>query len=561
MIGTIRKHSKWLWLIIATVTIVSFVAFFNPAGRMNNPNGGGAGGDFGSVYGKKITQDEYISARNEFMLAMFFRNNYEWPDKLSDDEMARNVYERLLLIQKADDMGISVGDNEAATMANMLLRSPELVRALKINGDSVPSDVFEKLVLQPQGLTVLDFENFIRHDLAIQQLEQSLGMAGALVTPQEAASIYQGEHGELTAQIVFFSASNYLSQVQVTPEAVAQYYTNAMADYRLPDRVQVNYVVFNVTNYLTQAKEELAKTNLDQIMDNLYLRYGTNFFPDATTPDEIKAKFRDLLIRQQALADASKPANAFATTVFDLNPDKPQPADLATVAKQQGLAVKTTAPFDEQTGPREFDASAKFIQAAFDLNSDQPFAGPISCSDGVYVIALDKALPSEIPPLADIRAQVARDFQMHQAAALARNDGAAFAQNLTNSLARGGNFAVASVAAGYVPEMLSSFSLSTPELPELGGRAELSEIKQVAFTIGVGHASGFVPTQDGGFVLYVNSRQPADEAKMETDLPQFLVALRDRGESEAFNEWFASEIHNQFGNMKVFQEAVNGSGN
>ena len=40
-----------------------------------------------------------------------------------------------------------------------------------------------------------------------------MGLTGELITPQEAAAVYQREHQELSAQIVFFSASNYLASV------------------------------------------------------------------------------------------------------------------------------------------------------------------------------------------------------------------------------------------------------------------------------------------------------------------------------------------------------------
>ena len=37
-------------------------------------------GDYGTLYGHKITQQEYLDARNEFYLFYWFRNN-EWPDR------------------------------------------------------------------------------------------------------------------------------------------------------------------------------------------------------------------------------------------------------------------------------------------------------------------------------------------------------------------------------------------------------------------------------------------------------------------------------------------------
>ena len=101
----------------------------------------------------------------------------------------------------------------------------------------------------------------------MEQLQQAIGLTGELVTPQEAAAAYQRDHQELSAQIVFFSASNYLSSVTVTPAAVAQFYTNYLAEYRLPDRVQVSYVAFEVTNYLAQARAEWARTNFDEVVE------------------------------------------------------------------------------------------------------------------------------------------------------------------------------------------------------------------------------------------------------------------------------------------------------
>src|SRR5271170_2445780 len=100
MIGTIRKHSKWLWGITVPAMIISLFLFFLPSWRNG---GGGASGDFGSVYGKIITQQEYVDAVNEFKL--FYLFNYgTWPDKkanMSQKEMDQATYERLLLAQKA----------------------------------------------------------------------------------------------------------------------------------------------------------------------------------------------------------------------------------------------------------------------------------------------------------------------------------------------------------------------------------------------------------------------------------------------------------------------------
>jgi len=559
MIGTIRKHSKWLWFIIIAATIISFVFFFSPTQRMGGSGGGRANADLGSIGGKKITPDDFVSVKNEVDLFYLFHSG-EWPEKnpnVSADDFEREIYERLLLIQKAGDMGIYVGDDDVAAVANRMLNSPELAHALRINGDNVPLTVFVDQILKPEGLTAADFENFVHHTLVIEQLAQTMGLPGALVTPQEAAAVYQRENREISAQIVFFSASNYLSQVVAQPAAVAQFYTNYLAAYRLPDRVQVRYVAFEASNYLAQARNGLEKTNFDEMIEANYSRLGENYH-GAKTPAEAKAKIREAMIQQAALVNAGKDANEFANALFAMDPARAE--NLAIVAKQKGLVVGLTKPFSSQSGPEELNAPVEFASAAFKLTSDIPFAGPIAGSDAVYVIALAGQLPSEIPSLDQIRERVTRDYQFHEATALTQRAGTNFAQTVTTRLAGGKSFAATCIAAGFQPQVLPPFSLRTRELPELGDRVELNQFLQFASNIPVGHASPFVETADGGgLIVYVQSQLPLDEAAMNAELPRFTAALRQQRQNDAFNEWFNDEVRKEFGNMKIFRQPTPGA--
>ena len=529
MIGTIRKHSKALWWTIVPLTIISFVIFMG-SGPMRG-RGGRAGGNFGTINGKAITQPQYVQALNEFKLFYLFHYG-TWPDKqakVTEAQIERETYLRLFLLQKADDLGIHASLDAAAEEANRMLR------AIARKGQTISVSEFATQVLQPAGLTASDFENYARHAVVIQQLIQTIGASGVLVTPEEAASLYQRDHQEIEAQIVFFSAKNFLSAVKVTPEAVGQFYTNYLAEYRLPDRLQLNYVVFNITNYLAQSKAEWAKTNFEAQVDSIYVQYGAQAFPDAKTPEAAKEQIRDTLIRSRALAAASTEANEFARQVFALPNARAE--NLATVATQKGYEVKTTEPFAAEAGPREFVTPEGFAKTVLALTAEQPFANPVKAANGVYVIALARQLPSEIPPLADIRARVTQDYQMQQAAALARAAGTNFFVKLSINLAAGKNFASTCTADGLQPELLPPFSLSTRELPALAGRAELNQVKQTAFTTTVGHASNFQDTEDGGYVLFVQSQLPVDQAVMAAALPEFTETLRRTRENEAFNEW------------------------
>jgi hypothetical protein len=547
MIGTIRKHSGWLWFVIIAATVISFIYWGAGPSRMGGGGGGRiASSDFGSIYGHKVTQQAFIDARNGFCLFYWFRSG-EWPDKnqnFSESELDREIYIRLMLAQKANDLGIYVGNDEVVTVAN------EMLRSLGRNGQAVPLSEFEKQVLHPKGLTAEDFENFVRQYLVMEQLQQAIGMTGELITPQEAAAAYQRDHQELSAQIVFFSASNHLSSVTVTPAAVAQFYTNYLAEYRLPDRMQVSYVAFEVTNYLAQAKAEWARTNFDELVGAYFRQVGENY-RNSKSPAEAKDKIREELIRDRAGNDARKDANDFANAVFNIDPAKPE--NLATVAQQKGLSVHVTAPFADESGPEEFTAPPGFTKAAFGLTPDEPFARPVAGPDAVYVLAFANRLPSEILPLDQIRERVTQEYQWREAILLARRAGTNFVRTLTGMTADRG-FASLCVAAGLQPQVLPAFSLSTPELSELGGHTDLNQLKQAVFTTPIGKTSDFAATSDGGFIVYVQSRLPIDQAKMNSELPQYITAFRRGRQNEVFSQWVNLEANRQLRTTPVFRQ-------
>ena len=232
-------------------------------------------------------------------------------------------------------------------------------------------------------------------------------------------------------------------------------------------------------------------------------------------------------------------SNDFASDLYDQQPQRPE--NLASLAATKGLTAKVSAPFDEENGPADFDGGVNFAKTAFKLTPEEPFAGPLLGGDSVYVIALTKRIPSEIPPLAQIRSQVEADYKISQAARIARAVGNQFASSVTNGLAKGKTFAGICSEAKVKPTVIPPFSLGTRELPELEGDVTLNQLKQIVFDTQPGKASNFVPTREGGLVVFVQQRLPLDEAKMRADMPEFLKAVRSSRENEAVNLWYRHE--------------------
>ena len=540
-----------MWWTIVPLTIISFVLFM---GKGPGSGGGGRSGSYGTIYGKPVTPEAFAAARNEFFIYYWLHSNGEWPDRspnMTREEMEKETYVRLLLTEKAKSLGIHVSEEALVAGAN------ELLRSLGRNGQAVPMSQFLERVLQPENLNAPDFQRFVRDDLAIQQMVQTLGLSGALVPPQEAGRLYDREHQEVSAQAVFFAASNYLAQVTVAPAAVAQFYSNNMAVYRLPDRVQVNYIAYDLTNYLAAAELKLGKTNIVSQAEAYYVQHGSEAVPDAKTPEEAKAKIAELIVRQAAAVAAAAQAKPFVTELFAMDPVSPE--NLLTLAKQKGLVIHTTAPFTATYGPEEFLAPAEFTKIAFKLNTNSPFPNPILGAEAVYVIGLAKQLPSVIQPLDQIHARVVQDFQNYEATLKAQSAGTNFYYTAAVQMAAGKTFAQAALTAGQSPQALPSFSLSSQDVPGLGDRAELNQLKQAAFTTPVGHLSNFFPTAEGGFVLFVHSLLPVDEQTKTAALPQFLSQVRRGRENEAFNLWLQAEANRELRDTPVYAGLAGGN--
>ena len=551
MLGTFRKHSTWLWGIIIAATAVSLVWW--TGNRSSGHEGATGEANYGTLGGKKITTEEINNAAREVRL-QYFLSRREWPDASAQKQIEMEAYKRLFLIKKQEQLGIHVADTEVARIA-----------ALNLGPSREPGvssmDLFEKQILIPGGLTVVDYERFLRHSLGEQQLMSVLGVSGELVTARDARAIYERENQEYSAQVVFFDAANYLATVSATPAALSEYYSNQVARYRLPERRQVSYVEFKATNYWAAAGADMTRMtnqltiaevvqkyglhpnlanlpNLAALVDSEYKR-KTNFYtgvPEEKAKETIKGEIQHTF----ALMAARKLANAFADPL--LSAESVKATALAEHAATNGLTVKVSAPFDINEGPAELDKSENFAKLAFRLSDEAPISEPIVGTDAVFIIAKNKTIPSENPPFETVKARVESDFKRSQATDLARSNGAKFAQSATNGLAQGKAFATLAADAKAKAILLPNFALSsTNALTEVEEHMSRSQFLQVALSMPVGEVSPFIPTMDGGMVLYIKEKQPLDEKKAATELPAFLTQLRQTRQREAFEQWFNHE--------------------
>jgi hypothetical protein len=578
MIGTIRKHQQWLWVVIIAATIISFVMFFNPSSRYGGNGGGGevrAGDTGASIEGRNITVEEFNDAVREEMLFYFLQHG-EWATaeklKQMNYQLDQRAYQRIALNQKAKDMGIAPTSKAAARMVEEMfgVKPGETVGAADL-------ERFEQRTLAPNHMSLEDFARFARHQAANQQLVSLFGMSGKLITPKEAETFYVKENEPMVAQVAYFPLSNYMAQVNVSAKDVETFYTNNRAYYRLPERVQLQYVTFPMSNYTALADKDLAaNTNLTKELDAYYLQRGPKSFVDdkgkEMSSEDAKAKIKKDLRDSRAMTFARTNANAL---IQDLNKghDDEHPFtmdDLQNVARTHDLQVHVTEPFDARTGPKEFKPTEAFMRAAFSLSTNAPddksrsmtySQSPIPVEDSWLVMGLKARFASQDQTFAQVQTKVTDDFKREKAFETATNYGQSFYAAVSQGIPSGKSFDSICTSSKVTPVTLPPFSLATAQPTNLestvefkaieknnpsvahliSGRQEFQQLVENAYTLQTGKASAFIPTREGGYVVYMKSRLQVDQAKMQKDLPDFLARMREQRANAAFGEWFQKQ--------------------
>ncbi|HTH47558.1 MAG TPA: SurA N-terminal domain-containing protein [Candidatus Limnocylindria bacterium] len=535
MFGTIRKHQQWLWILIIAATIVSFVAFFNPAqSSMSGLLGGGL--EHGRINGKPISQEtlQTFGRQAELFARLQFGEGRIPPGF----DVNNAAIQRLFIDAKLKEYGITVSDEAVADWIRQTL--PKDPKTGVVNYDA-----FVENVLKRMNYSEAEFHEFVRQEVGLQQLREVVGVGGELVTPREAEEEFRHANEQAVTGAAFFSSSNYTASVSLDAAAIAQFFTNRIADYRVPERTVISYVRWSSAPYLTNAEAALAKIpDLAARLESNYQQRGADAFRDKD--GNVLAKpaalisLRQQVVEGQALAEAARVARDFANELYAMEPAKPE--NLSTLATKYGLAVQLSAPFSEFERVPGLEEVPALQREAVRLAPDQPFTKPVESAQAVYLGALVRRVPSTLPALDTVRARVTADYRRTKALEAAHTAGEAFATAVSTALAQGKTFEAAAADQNVKVTELAPFSLATQSLPGLDARVNLALLKDTAFSLKPGTASRFVQAGDGGFVLFLKERRPVDAALVKAGLNGYLEEQRNQRKEEAFGAWFQAEF-------------------
>jgi hypothetical protein len=351
-----------------------------------------------------------------------------------------------------------------------------------------------------------------------------------------------------------------------TDADLQDYFTKHQADYRSPDRIVINYVVFDPSNYAAKA-EQLLGTNIDDKVDQVYHQQGPDAWKDESgqvmSNTLAEAKIKKQMRLYAELGEARKDANIFLGALSEGRDDAHpySPSDLENVAKAKGLVVKTTEPFDEKNGTNVLNLPPKALHLLFTLRDYAPgdpettndpersmfyAPSPLVGETGIYITGLQKRIPSQLQTLDSVRDQVVKDYRASKSLTLAKDAGDKFAGALQVGLAQGKSFEAMCAAQNVTPQVLPPFALTTTNLPPGFDKPSYQQLQETIFPLPTGQSSRFISTSDGGIVAFVKDRLPVDETRMAQELPSYLARMREQRQIAAFTDWLNRQIQLRF---------------
>jgi peptidyl-prolyl cis-trans isomerase D len=240
MFEFVRKHTKWMMLIMFLLIIPSF-ALMGIDGFKSMNAGGESVAKIGSY---SIKQAEWDNAHKNEVEKL--RAQYPNVDvKLFDSPLARYAtLEKLVrdrvLTEAAHNAHLITTD---ARLATALQQDPTIATLRKPDG-SLDMERYRQLAAM-QGLSPEGFEAKVRADLSQRQVES--GVVSTAIVPVALANVSLNAFFERRdVQVARFAAGEYASKVNLTDADLETYYQANTSQFQAPESATVEYLALDL---------------------------------------------------------------------------------------------------------------------------------------------------------------------------------------------------------------------------------------------------------------------------------------------------------------------------
>ena len=410
------------------------------------------------------------------------------------------LIEHALLRHEAARLGITVTD---ADLLDAITRMPELQQDGRFDRRRLEA------VLRGERVSG-EFEDAVRQDILRRRLE-ALVTDGVGVSDGELEERWRFDHEKANLAFVRSAVADLAATITLSDEELQKYLDAHPDPYRVPARVRARYVAYRPADFLSQVEIK------DDDVAEYYALHKEDKF---TEPEQVRARHILVKVAPDAAAEAKAAARKKAE---ELLAKVKAGADFAALAKERsddpGSAAKGG---DLGLFPRGRMTPA-FEEAAFALQAGG-VSDVVETPFGFHVIKVEEHRPGGVKPLAAVHDEIVETVKQERARALARQQ----AEEDRRKIARGTPFAEA--LAGRTIEETPAFAKGA-EVPGVG---RVPGFAESAFALREGEVSDLIEGPDAIYLLtpfaYSEAHvEPLDEVRERVAAD----ARRERAEAAA----------------------------
>lgn len=395
----VEKHGRVTYIVLGIIICFMFVIFVTPDVGGGCSRSYGRVTSIGSMYGHKIKVNDFRKMRIETDIACFIKYNMLL-SQYNEEFLNRETFNRMRLIHEAKKRGYikAVKDEEVAKKIQDL----RWLQDKDGNFDTVKFKNFKEGFLNSNGLAASEFDDIIRHSIAIDKMTEDI-TKGITVTQAEVDAElrqYTLKHAEISlntnkdalpsdAEINDFFAKR---KAEIKPESIRQAAVATITVAALNSKLAAT----NPPDDLKKAAEVTeadARKQFDSLKDRLYK--GKDFNKEKAS---IIASMRTTRIRNYARKQAAELITKISAETEKLDA-KAAVTKFRELAAKAGATISDTGKFDEGNNFPGMKGTHRQLANAIRA-LDKPGAitnTPVSDAGGfVFAILIDKQ-PGKLP--------------------------------------------------------------------------------------------------------------------------------------------------------------------
>ncbi len=465
--------------VLFAIIIIVFVFFYGYGRRMGRRR------IIAEVNGTKIMDTLFISEYQKAYqnLARLYQSIYKdrfdegMIDRLALRERVLNdLIDETLVAQEAEKLSLRVSRKE-------LQAAVHSTPAFQVDGKFSQ----EKFVaiLQMNEMSVEEFEKEQERGRLITKLTDLIGLGGVEVLEQEVLDAYALENEKINLQFVRFNPTAYEKSVSVDESEMEAYYAEKNFLFETPPKVQVQYLVFAMEDYLRTVEvspEEIRdeyEYNLEEYRVPKRVKVSHVLIKaDGENGDEAAEAARK---RAEHVLEKATKGDDFAALVGEYSDDP--------VSAKEGGSIGWL---------REGDEVPEFAEIAFSLEKGE-IAPLVESDEGFHIVKVEDVEEERVKGLEEVEEKIRDELAKAKSRQLAEEE----AQEAFFAIFETKDLEVYAAQRGKPLKTTGLFS-SDERIEEVGGNLEFNS---QAFSLQEGEVSSPVNIGGKDYLMRVIKRE------------------------------------------------------